>query len=97
MSRSLFRTARDFNGQWDIAAAWHAVTAPQSDALQFREQAMLESRQRSTTMDAKLKELYQQQLALPAADRLKLIEVLAQGLNEPTVITEPPKRSLLEL
>lgn len=49
-------------------------------------------------MDVKLKELYQQQLAsLPAADRLKLIEMLAQGLSEPAVVAEPPKRSLLEL
>lgn len=86
MGRSLFRAERIFNGQWDVAVVWHGVTAPQSDALQFREQAMLESRRMSNTMDVNLKELYQQQLAsLPAADRLKLMEMLAQGLSEPAV------------
>lgn len=49
-------------------------------------------------MDVKLDELYQQQLApLPATDRLRLIEMLAQGLSEPEAVAEPPRRSLMEL
>lgn len=45
-----------------------------------------------------LEELYRQQLApLPAADRLKLIAMLAQGLDSTEEPSEPPRRSLLEL
>lgn len=45
-----------------------------------------------------LEELYQQQLApLPSADRLKLIAMLAQGLDSAEEQHEPARRSLLEL
>ena len=49
-------------------------------------------------MDVNLKEFYQRQLApLSAADRLKLIELLANGLGEATTASEPPRRNLMEL
>ena len=49
-------------------------------------------------MDINLEELYRQQLEpLPAADRRKLIEMLAQGLTEAEATAEPPRRSLMEL
>ena len=49
-------------------------------------------------MDVDLQELYQQRLApLSATDRLKLIALLARGLDEAVAPPEPPRRNLMEL
>jgi hypothetical protein len=49
-------------------------------------------------VDVNLREFYQQQLApLSAADRLKLIALLANGLGEATTASEPPRRNMMEL
>ncbi|MDQ3010044.1 MAG: hypothetical protein M3X11_05000 [Acidobacteriota bacterium] len=49
-------------------------------------------------MAINLEELYRRQLEpLPSVQRLKLIEMLAQGLTNGEATSEPPRRSLMEL